>query len=272
MRLPLLWLCVFLSAGFGAELFHDDFSHFPPGRLSGPIGELNGAIQEYHYLPHRGVPLDPWASAICYLDSWLVGDEDGKSYLEQHVTRDARQFALPIFLTGDSEWSDYTVEAKVKPLSFDGMAGVVFRYHTNRHYYLFTLTDGNNARLAMHLPLEKALRVRQWRELGSATFRYDTTHYYQLRVENDGARIRAYVNGKLLIEASDAEILKGKSGVIAGTPARFEDFRITVSDSAQAAITQRIAAREAGLRKLRAGNPLPKLWKKFETPKFGAGR
>ena len=26
------------------------------------------------------------------------------------------------------------------------------------------------------------------------------------------------------------------------------------------------------LRKLRAENPLPKLWKKFETPKFGAGR
>ena len=106
-----------MTAAFGAELFHDDFSHFPPGRLSGPIGELNGAIQEYHYLPHRGVPLDPWASAICYLDSWLVGDEEGQSYLEQHLSPDARQFALPIFVAGDSEWSDYTVEAKVKPLS-----------------------------------------------------------------------------------------------------------------------------------------------------------
>ena len=90
MRLSTFWLCSFLSAAFGAELFHDDFSHFPPGRLSGPIGELNGAIQEYHYLAHRGVPLDPWASAICYLDSWLVSDEDGKSYLEQHLTADAR--------------------------------------------------------------------------------------------------------------------------------------------------------------------------------------
>src|SRR5206468_7987946 len=64
----------------------------------------------------------------------------------------------------------------------------------------------------------------------------------------------------------------GKSGVIAGTPARFEDFHITASDTAKAAIAKRIAAREAELRRLRAGNPLPKLWKKFETPKFGAGR
>jgi hypothetical protein len=62
-----------------------------------------------------------------------------------------------IFVAGDGEWSDYTVEAKVKPLSFGGMAGVVFRYHTNRHYYLFTLTDGKKARLALHLPIEKAL-------------------------------------------------------------------------------------------------------------------
>ena len=34
------------------------------------------------------------------------------------------------------------------------MAGVVFRYHTNRHYYLFALADGNKARLAVSEPLE----------------------------------------------------------------------------------------------------------------------
>src|SRR6266511_4228044 len=76
----------------GADLFRDDFSKLPPRKLSAPVGELNGAIQEYHYLPHRGVPTGPWENAICYLDSWLVGDEEGKSYLEQHLTPDARQF------------------------------------------------------------------------------------------------------------------------------------------------------------------------------------
>jgi rhamnogalacturonan endolyase len=272
MRLRLFFLlCAFGSAS-GADLFYDDFSRFPPGRLSGPLGELNGAIQEYHYLPHRGVPLGPWANAICYLDSWLVGDEDGKSYLEEQLSPDARQFALPIFLTGDEEWSDYTVEARVKPLSFDGMAGLLFRYHTNRHYYLFSLAEGKKARLALHLPLESALRVRQWKELGSAPFQYDTTRYYQLRVENEGPRIRAYIDGKLILQASDPEILKGKSGVLAGAPARFTDFRITASESTRTAIAARIAARESELNKLRAANPLPKLWKKFETPKFGAGR
>jgi hypothetical protein len=37
------------------ELFKDDFSRFAPGLLSAPLGQLNGAIQEYHYIEHRGV-------------------------------------------------------------------------------------------------------------------------------------------------------------------------------------------------------------------------
>jgi hypothetical protein len=260
------------AAAFGADLFRDDFSRFPPGALSTPVGELNAAIQEYHYLPHRGVPLEPWENAIGHLDAWVVSDEGGKPYLEQHLTSDARQFAFPIFLTGDTEWSDYTVEARVRPLALDGMAGVVFRYHTNRHYYLFALEGGERARLALHLPLESSLRVRQWKELGSVPFPHDSKRYYTLRVENEGARIRAYVDGKLVLQAEDGEIAKGKAGVIAGSPARFQDFAVTASDAVKSEIGRRVTAREAELGALRDGNPRPKLWKKFDTPRFGAGR
>jgi rhamnogalacturonan endolyase len=256
-----------------ADLFHDDFSRFPPGWLTSPVGTLNAAIQEYHYLPHRGVPLGPWEMPIGHLDSWIVGDERGKPYLEQQLDpAQARQWSLPLFITGDPEWGEYTVEARVKFLSLKEMAGVVFRYHTNRHYYLFSLADGNKARLAVIQPIERALRQPVWRELVTAPFSYDNTRYYDLKVENLGARIRAFVDGKLVLEASDQEMLKGKAGVLAGTPARFQDFRVTASDSDVAGIRQRIARREAELAKLRDDNPKPKLWKKFDTPKFGAGR
>ena len=147
------------------------------------MGELNGAIQEYHYLPHRGVPLGPWASAIAHLDAWTVSDEDGKPYLEQQLAPDAQQFSIPIFITGDQRMVRSTPwRRSVKPLDVGGMAGVVFRYHTNRHYYLFVLTGGNKARLALHLPLESALRVRQWQGTGRScvSLRY-ATRYYHLR-------------------------------------------------------------------------------------------
>src|SRR3954471_23608626 len=183
--LVLLAVVVSASAGLpcpAGDLFRDDFSGFPPGWLTRPVGQLNAAIQEYHYLPHRGVPLGPWANAICHLDAWAVGEEDGRSYLEQHTVNDQARLMNPTFLTGDPEWEDYDVEVGVRPLSLDDMAGVVFRYHTNRHYYLFALAGGSRARLAVRLPLEDSFRVAKWRELGEGAFSYDSNTHHRLRV------------------------------------------------------------------------------------------
>jgi hypothetical protein len=265
----LLACCATCAAG---ELFRDDFSSFPSGWLTRPVGQLNAAIQEYHYLPQRGVPLGPWANAICHLDAWAVGEEDGRSYLEQHTVNDQTRIMNPIFLTGDTEWGDYTVEVLVRPLSLDDMAGVVFRYHTNRHYCLFALSGGKQARLAVRLPLERAFRVAEWRELGTAAFSYDAKRYYRLRVENEGLRIRASIDGKLILTAEDGELVRGKAGVTANIPARFQDFSATASDAFKVQIAGRIARREAKLSELRRQNPQPKLWKQFNTPNFGAGR
>lgn len=270
-----LFLTGMLLAGLsqGADLFRDDFSGFPPGWLTYPVGQLNGAIQEYHYLSYRGLPLTPWENAISHLDAWVVSDEDGKSYLEQHLAASiARQFTHPLFITGDAEWSDYTVSARVKPLSTADFAGIVFRYHTNRHFYLFALTGGNKARLSVRLPLEKNLRVWEWRDLAVRDFAYDVKQYYELRVENTGPAMRAFIDGKLVAEASDSEILKGKVGVTSNIPARFQDFAVTASDTAVRQIGNRIRAREDELGRLRAENPQPRLWKRFTTPQFGAGR
>jgi rhamnogalacturonan endolyase len=268
----LFCLAAWCSPCGAADLFRDDFSSFPLGLLTRPVGQLNAAIQEYHYLPNRGVPLGPWANAICHLDAWAVGEEEGKTYLEQHTVNDQPRLLNPIFLTGDPEWANYTVEAGVRPLSLDDMAGVVFRYHTNRHYYLFALTGGNRARLALRLPLETTFRVADWRELGSVDFTYATTRYYRLRVENQGPQIRAFIDDKLVLTAVDGELIQGKAGVTANIPARFQDFHVTAPDEVQSRIEARVASREAELAGLRGQSPRPKVWKTFETPKFGAGR
>ena len=273
--LPLAAALLSLAAATpGADLFSDDFSALPSGKLSAPIGELNGAIQEYHYLRHRGPDVRPWYNPIVHLDSWVAGDEDGKPYLEQHQTVEDRFAAnlFPLFVTGDPGWSDYTVEAGVRPLAFSASAGVVFRYHTNRHYYVFALEGGNRAYLAVRQPIEKELRVADWRTLGEAQVDYDTKRFYKLTVQNDGLRIRCLVDGRTVIEASDDEVLGGRAGVMANIPARFADFRVSASDRAAKAILDRIGQRELELARLRAENPRPKLWKRFKTPQFGAGR
>ncbi len=232
MRLAIVFLLAGGAAAPAAEVFRDDFTRYPAGWLSQPLGRLNAAIQEYHYFAHRGVPLGPWENAICHLDAWAAGEEDGKRYLEQHLTGRENMFTNPIFLTGDPEWADYTVEVKVKPLALEHFAGVVFRYHTNLHYYCFGMAGGKEAQLALHLPLEKVFRVPQWKRLATAPFAYDVRRYYRLKVVNEGPKIRAFIDGRQVLEASDSEILKGKAGLMAGGPARYEDFVVTAPDEA----------------------------------------
>lgn len=268
-----LSVVILLAASLpAAELFRDDFSKLPPRIFSEPVKQLTNAIQEYHYLPHRGVPLGAWENAICHDDVWTGGDEDGVTYVEQHTVNNLARIMNPLLITGDPEWSDYTLEVKVRPLSLADMAGIAFRYQTNRHYYLFALTGGKRAVLRLRLPFEKKTRVAEWKDLGAADFTYDVKRWYTLKVENEGPKIRAYVDGKLLIEASDHEILKGKIGITSNIPARFTAVRVSVTPAVEKAIRQRIAARESELTKLRESNPKLKLWKKFETPRFGAGR
>ncbi|HXG63055.1 MAG TPA: hypothetical protein VNO22_16910 [Planctomycetota bacterium] len=255
-------------------LFADDFSRFPQGLLSRPLGQLNPAVQEYHYLAHRGVPLEPWSMPIVYLDAWAAGDEDGRTYLEMHLGPESPYMApklfSPLFITGDPSWRDVTLEASVRPLSRDGLAGIAFRYRTNRHHYVFGLEGGNRARLAMRRPIERAFRVADWKELAATDFPYETTRYYRLRVENDGPRIRCFVDGALVLSAEDDEIPSGKAGLTAGAPARFRDFRASAADPAALRALQEARLREE--RALQEENPRPRLWRKFETPEFGCGR
>ena len=181
-------------------------------------------------------------------------------------------FTNPIFLTGDPEWADYTVEVKVKPLALEHFAGVVFRYHTNLHYYCFGMAGGKEAQLALHLPLEKVFRVPQWKRLATAPFAYDVRRYYRLKVVNEGPKIRAFIDGRQVLEASDSEILKGKAGLMAGGPAHVRGLRGHRPGRSRAGNRRSHPHAKSEIDRLRAENPQPVLWKKFRTPGFGAGR
>jgi rhamnogalacturonan endolyase len=260
------------TANDQVEIFRDDFSRFLPGVLSAPLGLLNGAIQEYHYIEHRGVATWPWRNPVVHLDSWAAGDEDGRPYLEQHLVNEIPQRVNPLFVTGDPDWRDYTVEAGVRPLTTEKDAGIVFRYHTSRHYYLFTLEAGTRVRLAMRQPMDESFRVSVWRELGAKPFTYDVRREYRMRVAAEGRKLRAFIDGQLVLSVEDAELSHGQAGVTANMPARFRDFRVTMTPAAASAFKAHEQARQTELNRLRSANPAPVVWKKFETPGFGAGR
>lgn len=251
-------------------LAKETFEDLPLGFFSSGATPLH----EYHYVPNprfRG----RWEDAVIMSGRdryWLVAEEDGNQFMEQTIwNENGRKWTSPMVITGDPEWADYAVEARVRPLVTRDLAGIVFRYRNNRNHYLFALEGGAYARLYRREE-ESDFHQANWIKLGEAEFRYTADEFVPLRVENQGERIRCLIAGKPVIEARDGVILKGKVGLLANMPARFDDVGVTTSEANAKAIAARIAARERELERLRAENPRPRLWKKIETPNFGTAR
>ena len=276
-RLPLAAMLVLAAlvptpkASDSVVLFEDDFSRFAPGVLSAPLGQLNGAIQEYHYVEHRGVPTLPWRNPIVHVDTWAAGDDSEGPYLEQHTINTDRRFN-PLFVTGDREWRDYSVEVSVQPLSLEQHAGVAVRYRTSRQYYRIALEQGTHLRIAERLPLDEQFRVSAWRRIAEAPFPYDTKTWYRIGATVEGDRLRASVDGRQLLDVRDSALSAGIAGITANMPARFRHFKVTAAAAAAADLRLRIERRDRELERLRADNPRPTLWKKFDTRPFGSGR
>jgi len=276
-RLPLAAMLVLAAlastpkASDTVVLFEDDFSRFAPGVLSAPLGQLNGAIQEYHYVEHRGVPTLPWRNPIVHVDTWAAGDDSEGPYLEQHTINTDKRFN-PLFVTGDREWRDYSVEVSVQPLSLEQHAGVAVRYRTSRQYYRIALEQGTHLRIAERLPLDEQFRVSAWRRIAEAPFPYDTKTWYRIGATVEGDRLRASVDGRQLLDIRDSALSAGIAGITANMPARFRHFKVTAAAAAAADLRLRIERRDRELERLRADNPRPTLWKKFDTRPFGSGR
>ena len=215
--------------------------------------QLNAAIQEYHYLPHRGVPLGPWENAICHLDAWVVGDEDGKPYLEQHTGPTTRQpvhaarCSSPAIPSG----SDYTVEAKVKPLSLDDMAGRRLPL-SHEPPLLPVLADRRQQGAPPRAPAAREDAARG-RVAGARRGRLSPTTppaTTRCKVENEGPRIRAYIDGKLVLEAErSARSSRARPASSADIARALPGFpRHAPPMRTQRAIAHRIAPARAGAR------------------------
>ncbi len=253
-------------------LANETFQDLPTGFFSNPTTPL----YEYHYVKtdrNRG----RWEDAVILGGTWgarywLVDEENGNRFIEQTIWNEkTREWASPMVVTGDPEWADYTVEARVRPLSTRDLAGLAFRYRNNRNHYLLALAGGKHLRL-MRREDEKEFHQANWTALGQAEFAYTTDNWVTLRVDNEGELIRGYANGRLLIEARDGAIRKGRVGLLANMPARFDDVRVTTTAENARVIASRVSAREAERERVRAANPRPRLWKKLETPGVGTAR
>ncbi|PBC89240.1 uncharacterized protein DUF1080 [Caldicellulosiruptor bescii] len=164
---------------------------------------------------------DGWSTSN---GSWSVV-VDGSKVLKQASTgSEARAY------TGSSDWSDYTVEAKVKVLNVKDSssgAGVIVRYKNSGNFYALVLRGSK-------IEIGKKLNSN-WSTLAFKSFTLDQDTWYNVKLEVNGSKLVGYVNGSQVLSASDLSITTGKAGLIADRcVAEFDDVVVNSSVSGTA--------------------------------------
>ncbi|MCC6446873.1 MAG: hypothetical protein IT210_25905 [Armatimonadetes bacterium] len=241
-------------------IFHDDFASFPVGAFPCDYSPL----AEYHWVDLSGYR-GQWYEATIYhqwrdVPNWNAVEEDGSRWMEQSCLRDEH---FPMLAAGDFLWSDYTLSARVHPLS-DGLMGLAFRYRDSRNFYAFAF-EGGELRLIRFAHDDRHV-------LASCPCPPDGDHTYLFDIEVIGSRIRASADGQYCLEADDDAFRSGKIGLIANAPARFGDIRVTSAPEPYTAYIQARNRQARELDELRERFPKPVLWKRFPTQGFGAGK
>ncbi|MGE5550615.1 MAG: glycosyl hydrolase family 28 protein, partial [Bacteroidota bacterium] len=153
--------------------------------------------------------------------TWSVTTDGSHVYLQEDMAIGNAQSSA-----GDI-WTDQVVEAKVKVLSFNGadrLAGIFARYMDANNYYRLALRSSNKIQIRRCMGGKST-------DLAAAEFTVETGTWYTLKLEVIGKTINGYVNGVLLVTATDDALVSGKAAVgTYYTSAEFDEMVVTAGN------------------------------------------
>jgi hypothetical protein len=162
---------------------------------------------------------EPWN----YFGGQWVWGASGSSvtFQQASITDWARAFAGPVVFE-----TDQVVEVRARLQAFgagsDPWFGVVSGARDADTYTYLTLRRSNTLTL-------RKVDGASITQLGQASFPVTPGSWYRLRLETIGNQVRGYVNGRLVIEATDPAPTAGQAGVVTyHTRAEFDEFNAVV--------------------------------------------
>jgi hypothetical protein len=142
-------------------------------------------------------------------------------------------------LLSDSNWTNQSIEADVRPTAFNGSdrwVGLTTRYQDANNQYYVTLRSSNVIRLRK---LVHGAQVT----LASATLPVALNRSYRLRLESIGRHHRVYADGALLLDAFDDDFASGRAGLLTYRAAADFD-NVIVSPSPVTTVYQALPGRQ----------------------------
>ena len=243
-------------------VFRDQFEQFPIGDLPFDYS----AVGEYHSLDLPALPAG-WADVTNHtswgkLGNWQVVNDQGRKVMQQARLRAE---GMPMLAAGDVRWRDVSVAAEVRLLSPHTEAGVMIRYANNRTHYSLRISGAGRVRLVRRKHEDKAV-------LAETTWEPEFQTYHRLRIEAAGDRLVAFLDDVRLFDITDDTLPSGAIGLLATGPARFARVEVDAGDPELDRLRTQHSRDVHDLEVLRHKYPRPVVWRKLETPEFGAGR
>jgi len=161
----------------------------------------------------------PWTYSGTGQWYWM---NDGTFFRQASRTGNARAAIDP----GINQIVDQIVEARVRVNSFgagtgEKWVGLMASYTEPENFLYMSLRSSN----LLTLRRVESGRIRQ---LGTVVMPVSLNTWYQLRLDAVSNRVRAYVNGKLMIEVVEPHAWAGNGGLVTyKAAADFDDFRET---------------------------------------------
>ncbi|XVU30058.1 pectate lyase [Actinoplanes sp. CA-054009] len=138
---------------------------------------------------------------------------------------------LARFFAGDSGWTDYSVQASVRPLTLaspGASAGIAARATGSHEFERLVLASG-----AARLEEVKGSSVTV---LGSLALPAAGSGWHKLRLDVSGPRVTGYVDGKVVGDVSTAKLTKGRIALLTvDASASFDDISVGTPGSAPTA-------------------------------------
>jgi pectate disaccharide-lyase len=134
--------------------------------------------------------------------TWDIATDGSQVLEESSSTSDlAREF------NGSNSWTDYSLQARVKALTFgssDGLVGIAARAASSSKFYRLVLTSGGQAVLQAYAGSTSITT------LGSASIGTVAGTWYTLRLDVIGSLITGFVNGQQVASATDTMASSGR--------------------------------------------------------------
>ena len=214
-----------------------------------------------------------WENAICHLDAWVAGDEDGKPYLEQHEVNARARLRTPSSSPAIRSGATTPSRSRVRPLS-TGRYGRHRLPLPHQPPLLPVRAHRRQPRAAGRAPAPGEATARR-RVEGAGVGRVPLRHAALLHALASRTKARTSAPRSTASWCSRPRTARFSRAARASPPTSPRASSTSACDSSDAVEDRHRRPhrrREAELARLRDSNPRPKLWKKFDTPSFGAGR